>query len=501
MTIASGTFTIADADTSKAVTGVGFEPSAIIFFHPNSDTVTMGLWAANDVQAGGLGFGFAANDGNQACYTNAIYGGVDSHASHRIYNQDYCFMRAYNDQYSGWGEVSVWGKIDGALSVASYDADGFTLTVEVDFAKDCRVFYIAFQAPNAAITHIVDGGSTGNQAYTGVGFEPDALFSLHGYMTSGTTKTADSRGGIGFTDGVNSACMEVFDDSGLGAVDSKTSWNTTEFINHGIANRAQIVSFDSDGFTLNWIEVSGSAYPTSVLCLGGVDAYVGNIQTSTGGTNVAETGVGFEPHGVILLGSYYAKAAVNTWVDGLGVAFGFAATPTDRRTFGYDLRDGSTGYSDVTEWIYDDSMYTVGFNQSIISKIDLVSMDSDGFTFVMDTVDSSARDVAYIAIRIVTTDYRERLVKYLHNTYQSRRLGKTVFRDLIGRDVPPHQLEVDNFAFSGGMLFPTPVKYENLLENPNTYYFESLKPSEKRVVVETDRESFFESIMRKLGAQ
>ena len=66
MTAMTGSFTIAETDASKAVTGVGFEPTAILFFHPNSDRVVDGFGASKENKAGGLGFGFAANECNQA---------------------------------------------------------------------------------------------------------------------------------------------------------------------------------------------------------------------------------------------------------------------------------------------------------------------------------------------------------------------------------------------------------------------------------------------------
>lgn len=499
MTIYVGSFTILEADTSKQITGVGFEPTAILFWHMNNNRNAVGSWDANLVPAGGVGFGFTTAD-EQACYTNAIQGDVDNHPSARIYNQNYCFMRAYNDQYTGYGgEVNVWGAIDGAISLSSFDTDGFTVTVDVDFAADCKIMFMAIQAPNAAIIHINRPASIGNQAYTGVGFQPDCLFSIHGYMASGSTKQSDSRGGIGFSDGSNDACFDVYDGHGLGAVDSKISFNTSEFINMAIANRASVYAFDGDGFTLNWLEVAGTDYPISVLCLGGVEAYVGTIQTSTGGSNIVETGVGFEPEGLFMMGSYYGQAAQDAWVDSYGTAWGGTSSPTTRACMGYEIRDGTSVDSDCTEWAYEDAVMVYCYDQALISKMDLVGFDPDGFTVVMDDVDTAARDVAYIALRIIVTDYRARLTRYLHNTYQSRKAGRPIFRDVLGRDVPSQQLEVDSWIFSGGAGFPTPVKYENQLEDPFTFYSESISGGGQRVRIETSRESFFKSIMRRLA--
>ena len=57
----------------------------------------------------------------------------------------------------------------------------------------------------------------------------------------------------------------------------------------------------------------------------------------------------------------------------------------------------------------------------------------------------------------------------------------------------------DNWMFSGGAGFPTPTKYEYLMEDPDIFYCESISASEGKADIQTDREGFFESIMKKLG--
>ena len=117
----------------------------------------------------------------------------------------------------------------------------------------------------------------------------------------------------------------------------------------------------------------------------------------------------------------------------------------------------------------------------------------------MDDADPAAKFFGYIAIGPPITEFRESLVEYQHNSYQSRKAGRPIFHQRGGREVRLEQIQVDNWVFSGGAGFPSPTKYENLLEDPNVFYIESLGVSEGQAEVQTDREGFFESIMRRLG--
>jgi hypothetical protein len=124
---------------------------------------------------------------------------------------------------------------------------------------------------------------------------------------------------------------------------------------------------------------------------------------------------------------------------------------------------------------------------------------ADDITLTMDDADNQQSFFFYIAIGPPIVDYRARLVRYLHNTYMSRRAGRPIIRDTLGRELPPEQVEIDNWIFSGGFSYPTPVKYDNLLEDPNTFYAETIDVVEGRLSIGTDRESFLETLIRKMG--
>ena len=95
---------------------------------------------------------------------------------------------------------------------------------------------------------------------------------------------------------------------------------------------------------------------------------------------------------------------------------------------------------------------------------------------------------------------RDRLTKYLHNTEMSKKAGRPVILDVLGRDIPLEQLEIDNWMRADGPLFPTSIKYASNIEDPSTFYIESLRLDPRgNVRIETVRESMMESIFRRLG--
>ena len=68
--------------------------------------------------------------------------------------------------------------LDGIADFKSMDADGFTLTIDDQFAQDYRICYLALGGDD--LTNVFIGNkafpeATGNYDVTGVGFQPDAV--------------------------------------------------------------------------------------------------------------------------------------------------------------------------------------------------------------------------------------------------------------------------------------------------------------------------------------
>jgi hypothetical protein len=211
------------------------------------------------------------------------------------------------------------------------------------------------------------------QAYTGVGFRPKALiFFMDNRPNSGITTNAGTNSLLpmeilGFTDGTTEACMTNNDDYSAG---------NPFYIGHSIyiANpggqimRANIVSLDADGFTLDWTAIGTS--DVSVLCLGGTDITGAKVLTWTGPVapvgNVSTTGVGFRADGMMMVaGQSFASQG------GVGVASG----PTARGFVSSAYASGTSRYQRN-----DRVIGAVGGTQEIRFMADFVSFDADGFT-------------------------------------------------------------------------------------------------------------------------
>lgn len=106
-------------------------------------------------------------------------------------------------------------------------------------------------------------GAIGNVAYTGIGFKPVALLSMTLPGNSGSEETL----GVGMTDGTTQGVMGIWgNDAGLlGGGNAERRLLATRCVgapqSGGWDYEASIVSFDDDGFTLNWTNAgAGTVY-------------------------------------------------------------------------------------------------------------------------------------------------------------------------------------------------------------------------------------------------
>jgi hypothetical protein len=142
---------------------------------------------------------------------------------------------------------------------------------------DHALFYLAMSQADWEHKVIVDANptSTGNDAKTGVGFVPDHVFSIQTNL-----ETLNSRDG---TDESNGKAWGVFDGTnewtvGCSDEDGSATMNTDSWIDDsalycddaGLGTRdyvATFVSFDADGFTLNYTTVPTTANYVGYLAI------------------------------------------------------------------------------------------------------------------------------------------------------------------------------------------------------------------------------------------
>src|ERR1700694_1007498 len=237
----TGKFNTNSSTGDQAVTGVGFQPKALIFMESNPGST-------EDSAATSERTSFGVTDGtNMFAIGELIASGNSPGNQPRGMNTSYCVATP--------SLVTTWA-MRGKLK--TMDADGFTLTWDTASVVE-TFYYIAIEGTdvtNTKVGNFANPGATGNKAVTGVGFKPDFVLFLPAVDVS-TNTAAVPMVGMGFTDGTNQGYSHVINNGAATTVtrriqrtDKCLGLQTTPIAT--TAYEASIVSLDSDGFTVNF---------------------------------------------------------------------------------------------------------------------------------------------------------------------------------------------------------------------------------------------------------
>jgi hypothetical protein len=279
----------------------------------------------------------------------------------------------------------------------SFLSNGFRINWSTATASQRLIDYLCIgNVSNVAIKQFTSATSTGNQAITGVGFQPDAMAIFA--MYAGTTPPAnatDARILTGFTDGTNDRCVSAYVQDGTGnVVRAKKNNAVINSLASGgsILERASLNSFDSDGFTLNWSTVSGVARYYWAVCLKGVNTIVGTISQTSSGNQAYSIG-------------HATKAAMFS-MDG-NLTDDTVSTAFSNMSFG--MADNNSDLAKIVkrDSAFDDAFQADDSNDCVVdldlddgSTIfagDIASLDSNGFTMNWSPVDTNGREVYYMS--------------------------------------------------------------------------------------------------------
>lgn len=254
-------------------------------------------------------------------------------------------------------------------------------------------------ALSCKVVSITSPASTGNQAYDGFGFEPKfaAFFSAdptHPTLTLGRVFFGAASGAsaqravsIQARDGNASSVTARIIDTSHAVYMIPTAAETTV--------SASLVSFDSDGLTLNWDEVGAGQLGVTIVALGGDDfdeAVVSGFTPSAGTGNQAVTGVGIDtPDLVMFFGGLTSGV---TAILGLGCM----TASGDQWAVMVNDEDGQAT-TDSRRWQRTDRCYGATFaTDEPNQQLAYVSMDADGFT--VNRVNNNTNPVNYVAIKL-----------------------------------------------------------------------------------------------------
>ena len=227
------------------------------------------------------------------------------------------------------------------------------------------------------------GTANATQSITGVGFTPKALILM--CVADGAEGIgANAALGVGFSSAASVSRSRV---GWMQDAVSTTAGNATDtakalsiMASSSVSAECDLVSFDSDGFTLKWTTNNTSGYKIMYMAFGGSDitnVNVKNYATTAGTGNKGYTGVGFQPTIMFFLSQSQQPGTSE-------ISFGVALS-TSKRWFSLARLSliGITMASGMKCISYQrtDSCHASTTNAGAEDvRFDFVSFDSDGFT-------------------------------------------------------------------------------------------------------------------------
>lgn len=311
-----GSFALRTTTGNQSITGLGFQPKAVIF------------WVSNRTSDGGqlnsdFSFGIGISSSDRRCgyfkrdsgNAVAIPSGIDASKIIKFINTTPAAVIA--------------------ADLVSQDADGFTINVSTTNGTAYIVNYMALGGDE--ITNAKGGKfqspAPGNIDVTDVGFEPDLLLLFHVRLSAtDPNPTADSgasspRVMIGFGNkALEQAVMSTASRSNNNQAGSMQLSNAI-FYTQGvdpttIANTATLTAMLSNGFRLNFsVAVTQTAYTFYVALKGGrYKIGATNQRTTTGTTTIGS--LGFKPQSILMrsFSNVATTSLISHAKDSLGAA-------------------------------------------------------------------------------------------------------------------------------------------------------------------------------------
>ena len=385
-------FNTGTATGSLPVTGVGFQPKAIIFLANVRAGTADAVGSSDHFRM----MGFVESSTAERVVSNAADDNVNPSNERRVQENDSCVRKQLNGS----------GTNDGEADFTSFDLDGFTLNRSTAFGVDMRVIALCFGGSiitNVAVNNFTTAGATGNQDITNVGFQPDVVFFLSNIRNAFATDAADSD--LTFGVAVSASEEGVLASRGNDG-DSTTQCRVYNFGAECLAEittsnptaRAEFVTFLSNGFRINWIE-SNPAVIVSYLAIKGGDWSVSSVNTQTDTvTDIVASGLGFQPSGAFMFGHNNAQSTQDASNTDDHTSFGAWDSPTSRACVSVRNEHNIAAPTNVGTLIEHDEVYGAITDAGAVSALmDIKSRDADGFTCIMDDADSSAKFVQYVA--------------------------------------------------------------------------------------------------------
>ena len=370
---------------NQTITGLGFAPK-LVLFQSTPDTSNIVTSIAN------AHYSYGAFDGvNQAVAMANERNGVATSDNQSRMDTGHVILVA---------DPAGTSTVDYSATGVSLNADGFTINVDNAPPINYRMGYMAIggsDIANVKVGSFLSNGGVGSLATTGIGFQPDVIIVFSSFVSGAMPiSMGDAMMGFGFA---NSALSVNQWASGSWALDGTTGvlnasrscgegfvvWQPTTGSTVGL--KASLLSFDPDGFTLNWtVHNTVVQHNLFYIAIKGGAGFQSNVSSvilsATNGGSVSKTGLGFDPKVGIFAGSFLSvKNGVAA--AGSGMSLGFV---DDLKSHFMTANTGRFFAGVVGAWhsSHDARMerYIAYFNSSLLEDASLSSSNTGGFTLL-----------------------------------------------------------------------------------------------------------------------
>lgn len=377
-----GSFTLNTGTGNQSITGVGFTPKVVMVSHCRS--IAFGY--STSLSSFGYGFSVGTSAGQTVCTHYQC--GLGSPATPRTRYDDTKILTS----------VGTTGTLTEAASMVSLDSDGFTINVTTA-GSALVVWYVCIGGSlNANIMAFQSPSATGNQSYTGAGFQPNTSLTWGvDQTTTGPTTQNNATISMGVCDSAldQSANSSVNIDTGGSTNTSRWQRTDSFLILIGASEaqnfRAAITSWDSDGFTANWAATAGSGRFFYALVMNGIQSKNTDFTQKTSTGSQAYTGIGFQGSGLIL-GSLGGPTATPVTIG--KISFGSASGSSNLGSGAYidsDASNPSNTAQSVSNSLIYASPNTGGSGNG--ASTGFTSFDADGWTLPWAVADATARHI------------------------------------------------------------------------------------------------------------
>jgi hypothetical protein len=378
---------------TQQVTGLGFQPKAIIF------------WTSwNNLADGYIAtefFSFGFSDG----VTSVARAGMKESGT---------FGNGQYYQSEAAAIICVTTSLLALATVQSFDSGGFTLNWTTNgLTPDPPAHVISYlaiagngvEAKVAAFTRSTTANQSIDQDITTVGFEPSLVFWQMVGPGPGNHGDFDAVGngrpstfGWSCADLTQAYFASETNDSSSGSTSQADSNGFGQWIdtNNSPNDHGSLLTMLSSGFRVRWQEIAGlgvSAGRVLYLALKGVRGKSGEADQPTSNGTQTITGVPFEPELVMLGGAGLVNGVDNDhvqWALGVGDGVTEFCQGGDQAQFGNAQRMHTNAKA----------LRYFNANSTLRSECDVQALTADGFTLNWTTTDATVRDFFWLALRV-----------------------------------------------------------------------------------------------------